>query len=111
MVINRKILQINVIMVAIIVPLLLAIYVNSNKKVDIKCDITAEDAIGIGKIICERVYPQFDYVQYEWKSIYIEEKLLWIVFCKDNESTLGGGLPEIHIKKNNAEVVFIGLAA
>ncbi|MBE7046003.1 MAG: hypothetical protein E7396_01165 [Ruminococcaceae bacterium] len=72
------------------------------------CVTTDDMAIKIGKIVCENKYPQFDYSKYEWECIYDTKSEIWIVFCKHTDDIIGG-LPQIHIRKNNAEIVFLSL--
>ena len=92
------------------------IYKNTNKnKINIECVTTKEDAIEIAKIIFKSVYPQFEYDKSKMECFFNEhkndlyEENVWVVFCSLGESTLGSGLPEIHIKKDTGEIVFIGL--
>ena len=77
------------------------------------CVQTKEDAIIIGKTICERVYPEYEYEKYMWECIDCET--YWNVFCthinNSPDTVTIGGLPEIHIKKDNAEVIFISKMA
>ena len=90
------------------------IYKNTNK-INIECVTTKEDAIEIAKIIFKSVYPQFEYDKSKMECFFNEhkndlyEENVWVVFCSLGESTLGSGLPEIHIKKDTGEIVFIGL--
>ena len=81
-----------------------------------ECVTTEEDAISIGKTICERIYPDLDYNGYEWKCFFVDDRDFhdtdfWMVFCSDkNGGQIGGGMPEIHINNDNAEVLYIGLS-
>jgi len=79
--------------------------------VEFDCVPNEEIAIELGKIICQNKYPDFDYSSLSWYCIYDPNYEVWRVSCTDNTPKLGGGLPEIHIKKNNAQIVNIGLAA
>ena len=79
--------------------------------VEFDCVPNEEIAIELGKIICQNKYPDFDYSNLSWHCIYDTNYEVWRVSCTDNIPKLGGGLPEIHIRKNNAQIVNIGLAA
>ena len=92
---------------------------NKDKNTDLllpECVATEEHAISIAKIVCDSVYPEFDDSGYTWKCFYNEKKNdlyednMWIVFCSSDDGTLGGGLPEIHIKKDNAQIVSFALS-
>jgi len=107
---NKKWCFISIVELVCIVVLGTLIYVNSFNTLNVDCVQSADDAIEIGKTICETVYREFDYSKYQWECIYDEQECLWRVFCVNDDSILGGGTPEIHIKKKNAEVVYIGLA-
>lgn len=74
-----------------------------------ECVPTEIEAIAIGKIICGVVYPQFDYGKYSWDCYYNPNDEAWHVGCYEYEGVLGGGLPEVHIKKSDGKVVFVGL--
>ena len=81
-----------------------------SKSFEYDCVPNGEIAIEIGKTICQNMYPDIDYSNYTWKYIYSEKDEIWIVYCHDDNLNLGGGLPEIRIKKNNSQVVSVGLA-
>lgn len=109
-----KICSVAVLMIAIVF-LSVALCTERNS-FDKNCVPDEDCAVKIAKAICESVYPQFDYSKYEWKCFYNDnkgeyEKDTWIVFCSDGDGFLGGGLPEIHIKRDNAQVVHISLSS
>ena len=94
------------------------LYNKSNEKnINVDCVPNENVAINIAKIIIPSVYPEFDCDKYNWGCIYnknkndIFEENIWIVYCFEDSTMLGGGLPEIHIKKDTGEVVFVGLMA
>lgn len=72
---------------------------------------TEEDAIIIGMTIIKRVYPQFDYDNLEWNTLYYSDSEVWSVFCYESETVLGGGYPQIDIKKKTGEVIDIYLTS
>jgi len=90
---------------------------SNEKNVNVDCVPNENVAINIAKNIILAVYPEFDYDKYNWECFYNKNKNdtfdenVWVVFCSEDSTTLGGGLPEIHIKKDTGEVVFIGLMA
>lgn len=89
----------------------------NERNINVECIPNENIAISVAKIIIETVYPHIEYEKYSWKCFFNENKNsiydenVWVVFCSSGNSTLGGGLPEIHIKKDTGEVVFIGLMA
>ncbi len=76
----------------------------------VECVPDADTAIQIGKAISYRAYDNIDCSDCEWKTFYNAEKEEWIVYLH-KEGMLGGGLPEIHIRKKDAKVTFIALMA
>ena len=85
--------------------------------IDKICVPTREVAIELAEVICKSAYPQFDYKQIEWECFYNDkdgmyEENTWIVYCCSTENNnLGGGKPEIHIRRDNGQIVFISLMA
>ena len=82
-----------------------------------ECVATESHAISIAKIVSDSVFPELDVSGYVWECFYNEKKNdlyeenTWIVYCSDGDPyTLGGGLPEIHIKKDNAQIVSCALS-
>ena len=69
--------------------------------------VTEDDALGMAKIICGRVFDEVDYENCEWEIFYDGSTGDWVVFLSGND--LGVRLPEIHIKRKNAEIMFLGL--
>lgn len=70
-----------------------------------------EDALVIGMTIIKRVYPQFDYDNMKWSVLYDPNSEEWCVFCYEKEDMLGGGTPQIGLKKSTGEVVYVNLMA
>lgn len=95
---------INCIMMVIIVILLC---INHSNEIIVECVPTQNEAIEISKIICNKAYPDIDFNQYEWKCIENQKEGTWIVFYHKEGQI--GGLPEVHIRKDTAEVIFISL--
>lgn len=109
MTISRKKLVISFMaFIIIVIILVLALFQNKNE-LSFDCVPTSIEAVEIGQIICKKLYPQFDYSQCNWEAIYHDKEKKWIVFCYKDEGVLGGGFPEIHVKKDNAQVVWVGL--
>lgn len=105
----KKILACNIIITILSIGVCISVILNefSHKIQFSECVPTETEAIIIGKTICEKLYPEFDYTQYNWDCLNSPDDESWKVFCDSGK--LGGGLPEIHIKKSNGEVLWIGL--
>ena len=82
---------------------------NGTEYIGNDCVPNEEVAIELGKTICENMYPDFDYKNYKWECLFSEYENAWLVFCSTDEACLGGGLPEVRIKRNNARVISVGL--
>ena len=101
------------IILLVLITIIVIINTKTNTMIDIICVPTEDVAISIGKIICENAYPEFDYSNYEWKAFYWSNEDVWQVGCTPIEKspTLGGGMPQIFIRKSDAKILDIGLQA
>ena len=109
----------NLITLVAVATTIFVLYNTQEKELRVDCVPNEEVAIEIGKAICMKAFPEIDYDNTEWKCIYYEaaffekyEEDFWVVYCSDGrKNILGGGLPEIHIKRKNARIIDIGLAS
>ncbi len=98
----------SIITVSLLVIIMFMTFANKSEKPDITCVPTSAEAVSIGKAICTAAYPELNLEQY--KLEYLDNGDTWIVFYYE-DGVLGGGLPEVHIRKDNAQVTFISLMA
>ena len=87
------------------------IHNKNDNKLKVICVPTEEIATEIGKTICTNAYPDIDYTNCAWKAFYNEKKEVWLVYGTDKSKKQLGGLPQVVIKKENAQVLMISLQA
>ena len=107
---NKKTIMLTCVITIILHCLITCICFNINSdNLDIEYIYTEADAIEIGRIICKNKYPQFDYTHLTWHCFENRDGT-WTVFCSPQHSStdLGGGYPQVHIKRN-AQIVMLGL--